>query len=51
MIAGLCTLMVLDTALAAIGQTRLAALLGMIVLAQALAVAGCLALGIDPLSL
>ena len=49
MIAGLCTLMVLDTALAALGKTRLAALLGVIVFVQAAAIAACLALGYDPL--
>lgn len=51
MIAGLCTLMVLDTALAALGQMRLAAVLGMIVLIQAVAVVGCLAMGYDPLGI
>jgi hypothetical protein len=51
MVTGLCTLMLIDGALAALGQMRLAALLGIIVLAQAVAMAGCFAMGLDPLSL
>lgn len=51
MVAGLCTLMVLDTALAALGKTRLAVALAMVVLAQAALIAACYALGVDPLSL
>ncbi|MEM0914210.1 MAG: hypothetical protein AAGB29_07545 [Planctomycetota bacterium] len=51
MVAGLCTLMILDTALAALGKTRLAATLAIIVLAQAAAIAACYTFGIDPLNL
>jgi len=51
MVIGLCTLMLLDTALAALGQMRLAAALAIIVVAQAAAMAACFALGLEPMSL
>ncbi|MEO0586809.1 MAG: hypothetical protein AAF078_04135 [Planctomycetota bacterium] len=51
MLAALCTLFMLDTVLAAIGRTRLAAALAIIVLIQALVLAALIAADIDPMTL
>ncbi|MEM6332961.1 MAG: hypothetical protein AAF823_06440 [Planctomycetota bacterium] len=49
MLAALCTLLMLDTVLAAVGKTRLATALAIIVIVQAVVFAALLAADIDPL--